>query len=392
MDARTDANPPVMSGPPLTATLAPKTAGNGKNGQRRKRLFILLGLGIAAAAAAWGVYWVLVASHHVDTDNAYVQADTAEVTPLVSAAIISAPAGDTRLVKKGDILVVLDPTDAKIALAQAQANLAQAERRVQGYFATNDAQAANTDARVADVTRAKAVVESAQADFSRARTDLTRRQNLAASGAVSGDELTSAQNRFDQAKAALASAQAGVVQAQANVVAAAGQQRVANAVIAGVSVANNPEVAAARAKVDAAQLDLDRTVIRAPVDGVVAKNTAEVGQRVQVGSPLMDIVPIQHAYVDANFKEVQLKHVRIGQPVTLTSDLYGDGVKFHGVVAGLAGGTGAAFAIIPAQNATGNWIKVVQRLPVRIALDPAELARRPLRVGLSMKADIDTNK
>ena len=392
MDARTDANPPVMSGPPLTAALAPKTGGNGKNGQRRKRLFILLGLGIAAAAAAWGVYWVLVASHHVDTDNAYVQADTAEVTPLVSAAIISAPAGDTQLVKKGDILVVLDPTDAKIALAQAQANLAQAERRVQGYFATNDAQAANTAARAADVTRARAVVESAQADFSRAGTDLTRRQNLAASGAVSGDELTSAQNRFDQAKAALASARAGVVQAQANVVAAAGQQRVANAVIAGVTVANNPEVASARAKVDAAQLDLDRTVIRAPVDGVVAKNTAEVGQRVQVGSPLMDIVPVQRAYVDANFKEVQLKHVRIGQPVTLTSDLYGDGVKFHGVVAGLAGGTGSAFAIIPAQNATGNWIKVVQRLPVRIVLDGAELAKHPLRVGLSMKADIDTNR
>ncbi|HEX7761114.1 MAG TPA: HlyD family secretion protein [Caulobacteraceae bacterium] len=390
MDARTDANPPVMSGQPLTA--APRTAPERKPNDRRKRLFTLLGLALAAAAALFGVYWVLVASHHVDTDNAYVNADTAQVTPLVSAAILSAPAGDTQLVKKGDVLVTLDPTDAKIALDEAKANLAQAERRVQGYFATNDAQAANTAARGSDVTRARAVVESAQADFERARTDLTRRQNLSASGAVSGDELTAAQNRYDQAKAALASAQAGVVQAQANVAVAAGQQRVASAVVAGTTVADNPEVASARAKVDAAQLDLDRTVIRAPVDGIVAKNTAEVGQRVQVGAPLMDIVPIGHAYVDANFKEVQLKHVRVGQPVTLTSDLYGDGVKFHGVVGGVAGGTGSAFAIIPAQNATGNWIKVVQRLPVRIYLDPAELAKHPLRVGLSMKADIDTSR
>jgi membrane fusion protein (multidrug efflux system) len=371
---------------------APPANPHAKTGGGRARLFGILGGVIALVALVVVLYWLLIGQFKVSTDNAYVNADTAQVTPLVSAAIISAPAGDTQFVKQGDVLVTLDPTDAKIALAQAQANLAQAERRVQGYFATNDAQAANTGARVADVTRARATVESAQADFARARTDLSRRQNLAASGAVSGDELTSAQNRYDQAKAALASAQAGVVQAQASVAAAAGQQRVADAVVSGTTVANNPEVAAARAKVDAARLDLDRTVIRAPVDGIVAKNTAEVGQRVQVGSPLMDIVPIQHAYVDDNFKEVQLKHVRVGQPVTLTSDLYGDGVKFHGVVSGVAGGTGSAFAIIPAQNATGNWIKVVQRLPVRVALDPAELAKHPLRVGLSMKADIDTNK
>ncbi len=394
MDARTDANPPVSAGPPsgTTTTVPPKTAAAAKNGSRRRQLFTYLGIGVAAAAVAWGAYYVLVASHHVDTDNAYVQADTADITPLVSAAILTTPSGDTQPVKKGDVLVTLDPTDAKIALAQAQANLAQAERRVQGYFATNDAQAANTAARNADVTRAQATVESARADFERARTDLTRRQNLSASGAVSGDELTSAQNRFDQAKAALASAEAGVVQARANVTAAVGQQRVAAAVVSGTTVGDNPEVAAAKAKVDAAQLDLDRTVIRSPIDGVVAKNTTEVGQHVQVGSSLMSIVPIQSAYVDANFKEVQLKDVRIGQPVTLTSDLYGDGVKFHGKVVGVAGGTGSAFAVIPAQNATGNWIKVVQRLPVRIAMDPAELAKHPLRVGLSMKADIDTSK
>ena len=157
----------------------------------------------------------------------------------------------------------------------------------------------------------------------------------------------------------------------------------------GADVADNPEVAAAKAKVDQARLDLARTVIRAPIDGVVAKNTVEVGQRVESGAQLMTVVPIQAAYVNANFKEGQLRRMRIGQPVVLTSDYYGSGVKFHGRIVGLAGGTGSAFAVIPAQNATGNWIKIVQRLPVRIELDPKELAAHPLRVGLSMSADVD---
>jgi membrane fusion protein (multidrug efflux system) len=155
------------------------------------------------------------------------------------------------------------------------------------------------------------------------------------------------------------------------------------------SVENNPQVLVARAERDQAQVDLDRTVMRAPVEGVVSRRDVQVGQRVQAGATLMVIAPIAEAYVDANFKEVQLAKVRPGQPVTLTSDLYGGGVKYHGHVVGFSGGTGSAFAIVPAQNATGNWIKVVQRLPVRIALDPLELARRPLRVGLSMTADID---
>ena len=347
-----------------------------KAAERRRNLFSLLGGVVAAVALGYGVYWVLVASHHVKTDDAYVQADVADVTPLVSGAVISAPVGDTTVVKKGDVLVVLDPADYRLALAQAEATLGQAQRKVIGYFASNDAQAATVAAKDADVTRARA-------DLQRARTDLDRRQALAPAGAVSRDELTSAQNRFDEA-------QSGLAQAVANARAAAGQQRVAGALIAGANVDDNPEVAVARAKVDQAQLDLDRTIIRAPVDGVIAKNAVEVGQRVSAGSALMTVVPIQTAYVDANFKEAQLRKVRLGQPVTLTSDLYGGGVKFHGHVAGLAGGTGSAFAVIPAQNATGNWIKVVQRVPVRVALDPAEIARRPLRVGMSMAVDIDT--
>jgi membrane fusion protein (multidrug efflux system) len=363
-----------------------------KPGALRQRLFAVLGGSVLAGALAFGGYWVLVGSHHQSTDDAYVQADIADVTPLVSGAVVSAPVGDTHPVKKGDVLVVIDPSDYRLALAQAEAALGQAERKVQGYFASTGAAAANTAARGADIARAEAQLKSAEADLARARTDLTRRQALAPAGAVSGDELTAAQNRFDQASANLAAARAAVMQAQANRTAAVGQQQVAAAHVAGAGVADNPEVAAARAKVEQARLDLDRTVIRSPIDGVVARNNVEVGQRVQTGAALMTVVPIQTAYVNANFKEVQLQHVRIGQPVTLTSDLYGSGVKFHGRVAGIAGGTGSAFAVIPAQNATGNWIKVVQRLPVRIALDPAELARRPLRVGLSMNVDIDTTR
>ena len=354
----------------------PKTEAALKAGERRRSLFTVLGVVVLFAAVVYGAYWVLVASHHVKTDDAYVGANVADVTPLINGAVIAAPAGDTKVVRKGDVLVVIDPADYRLALAQAQASLGQAQRKVIGYFASSDAQAATTDARSADVNQARA-------DLERARTDLDRRKALAPAGAVSRDELTSAQNRFDGAEAALA-------QAVANQRAAASQQRIAGALIAGTSVADNPEVAVAKAKVDQAQLDLDRTVIRAPVDGVIAKNTVEVGQRVSAGAPLMTVVPIQTAYVDANFKEVQLRKVRLGQPVTLTSDLYGGGVKFHGHVSGIAGGTGSSFAVIPAQNATGNWIKVVQRVPVRVTLDQGELAQHPLRVGMSMVVDIDT--
>jgi membrane fusion protein (multidrug efflux system) len=182
-----------------------------------------------------------------------------------------------------------------------------------------------------------------------------------------------------------------VAQAHANLRAAQGQREANLVLISGTPLDQNPEVAAARARLDAAKLALERTVIRSPIDGVVSKKQVQVGQEVQAGTPLMTVVPVNAVYVDANFKEVQLKKVRIGQPVTLTSDLYGGGVKFHGRVVGLSGGTGSAFSLIPAQNASGNWIKVVQRLPVRIALDPKELAEHPLRVGLSMKAKIDVS-
>ncbi|MFT4254039.1 MAG: HlyD family efflux transporter periplasmic adaptor subunit, partial [Caulobacter sp.] len=345
---------------------------------------------IVVAGAGYGAYYALVGSHHVETDNAYVGADVAQVTPLVGGPVRSVAVHDTQVVKAGDVLVTLDDSDARIALASAQADLARAERRVRGYLATDQSLAAQIAARDADQARAAASLTSAQADLERARVDLDRRKALAATGAVSGDELTRAQNAFANAQAAFASAKASQTQAQANRAAAAGSLA-ANAVLTdGATVETNPEVAAARAKVEQAQLDLSRTVIRAPIDGVVAKRNVQIGQRVAAGTPVMQVVPIAAAYVDANFKEGQLRKVKIGQPVELTADLYGGSVKYHGKVAGLSGGTGAAFALIPAQNATGNWIKVVQRLPVRVAVDPADLKAHPLRVGLSMKATIDT--
>ncbi len=381
-----------MTDTPANAGPAAAPAANGKSNGRRRQLLTILGVVVLIGAVIWGAYWFLVASHHVKTDDAYVQADTASVTPLVSGPVISAPVGDTSAVKQGDVLVVIDPTDYKLALAQAEAALGQAERKVRGDFANVDTQTAQISARDADITKARAMLSSAQADLARARTDLDRRRALAPSGAVSGDELTAAQNKFDQARDAVASAQAGVSQAQASRTAAQGQAHAANVLVSGAGVSDNPEVALAQAKVDQAKLDLDRTTVRSPVDGVVARNTVEVGQRVAAGSQLMTVVPIQTAYVNANFKEGQLRKMHVGQEAILTSDLYGKSVKFHGKVVGVAGGTGSAFSVIPAQNATGNWIKVVQRLPVRIQLDPAELKKHPLRVGLSMDVDIDISK
>jgi membrane fusion protein (multidrug efflux system) len=328
----------------------------------RRRLFTGLGAVIAAAAIAAGAWWFLIGANTISTDDAYVDASNAQITPQVDGTVAAVPADDTDRVRRGDPLVIIDQADATIAVAQAEANYGQALRRVAQDFANTDAAAATVRAR--------------QADLARAKVDYQRRSALAASGAVSGDELTSARNALD-------TAQAGV--------SAAGQQLAAQqAIIQGVDVAHNPEVLVAKAALDKARLDLSRTVLRAPVDGVVAQRNVQVGQRVQVGATLMSVVPIGKAYVNANFKEGQLARVRIGQPVTLTSDLYGSDIVYHGRVVGLGGGTGSAFALIPAQNATGNWIKVVQRLPVRVALDPNELAQHPLRVGLSMTAKIDT--
>jgi membrane fusion protein (multidrug efflux system) len=356
----------------------------------RKRLFTGLGGVVAVGALIYGGWWFLSGSHHVTTDDAYVGADMAQITPQVTGAVIEVPVADTEVVKTGQPLVVIDPTDAKLALAQAEANYASAVRRVRQSLATTDAAGAQVLARNADLARAKAQTAVAGADLARARLDAQRREALAASGAVSGEELTNARTALHNAEANFGSAKAAEAQAEANVKVASSQSQAQAAMTVGAGVDDNPEVKLARAALDTARVNLDRTTLRAPFNGVVAKRNVQIGQRVAVGAQLMSIIPVDRVYVDANYKEVQLRKMKVGQEVELESDLYGSSVKYHGKVVGVGGGTGSAFAIIPAQNATGNWIKVVQRLPVRIALDPKELAEHPLRVGLSMKADVNT--
>jgi membrane fusion protein (multidrug efflux system) len=321
----------------------------------RKKLFTGLAAVILIAGAAYGARYVLVSSHQVETDNAYVGADVAQVTPLIGGPVRSVAVNDTQVVRRGQVLVVLDDTDARIALASAQADLASAQRKVRGYLATDQSLSAQIAARAADQSRAAASLTAAQSDLDRARIDLDRRKALAVTGAVSGDELTRAQNAFANAQAALTNAKAAQAQAGANRAAAVGSLAANTVLTDGTSVETNPEVASARTRVDQAAVDLARTVIRAPIDGVVTRRNVQVGQKVAAGAALMQVVPVQQAYVDANFKEAQLRKVRIGQPVELESDLYGSAVKYHGKVVGLSGGTGSSFALIPAQNATGNW-------------------------------------
>ncbi len=371
-------------------TTSPAAVPDSSAKQRRTKLLFGLGAIVAAGALSATAYWFFYGSHFVSTDNAYAAVEIAQITPSISGTIGEVLVTDTQSVKKNDVLVVIDPKDAKIAVAQAEAELGRASRRVKAYVANDTGLAAQVVARDAEEKSAAAKLSSAEADFERAKIDLQRREALKASGSVSGDELTRAKNAYESAKASLTSAKAAVAQASANRSATLGSKEANAVLIAGVNEENNPEVALARSKLEQAQLDLERTIIRAPVDGVIAKRQAQLGQRVQAGMPLMTVVPIQNMHVDANFKEVQLENVRVGQPVTLHADIYGDSIVYHGKVEGIAGGSGAAFSAIPAQNATGNWIKVVQRLPVRISLNPAELEKSPLKVGLSMSVRIDT--
>ena len=358
--------------------------------KRRNTRLALLGGVVVLAAVGATAYWQLHASRFVSTDNAYAAAEVAQITPAVGGTVQEVAVQDTQVVKAGDVLLVIDPTDAELAVTQAQAELDHTMRRVKSAFATDANLAAQISAREADTQRASAQLAAAQADFERAKVDLQRRKALVDSGSVSGDELTRAQNAFDAASAQLAAAKAATAQVTAQQRAAVAAKEANAALISHSTVETNPEVVAARARLDQARVNLERTVLRAPLDGVVAQRRVQLGQRVQPGIPLMAVVPVGDIYVDANFKEVQLGKVRVGQQATLHADIYGSQVTYTGVVAGFSGGSGAAFAAIPAQNATGNWIKVVQRLPVRIQLDPAQLQAHPLKVGLSMRATIDT--
>lgn len=356
----------------------------------RKRGFLVLGAVVGVAALAYGGYSWLTGGRYVETDNAYVNAEVAPVTALAGGTVIKVAAFDTKSVRKGDVLVELDQADVRIAVAEAEAAVAQALRRANQTVATGTALSAQVSASDADIRRRQALVSVASSNLGRTRLDLTRREALVSGGAVSGEELSSARSAYVGAQGQLAVAEADLAQARAARGSAEGQYSANDALVGGTPPAGNPEVLAAKARLERARLDLARTVIRAPMDGVVTQRSVQVGQRVASGVPLMTIVPIGDAHVDANFKESQLRRVRPGQSVEVTSDLYGGKVVYHGRVVGFSGSTGSAMALIPAQNATGNWIKVVQRLPVRIALDPKELREHPLRVGLSMTATIDT--
>ena len=363
-----------------------------RNKVRRKRLFTALAGTVAACGLAYGTYAYFHASRFISTDDAYTSVETAQVTPAIGGIVREVFVSDTQAVKRGDILVALDDTDARLALAQAEAELGRAERRVRGFVANDDSLAAQIAARESEKKRAAAQLVAATADLERAKVDLSRREALADSGSVSGEELTKARNAFETARANLDAARAAEEQARANHFVAIGSREANAVLIANTTEDSNPEVVLARARRDQARVNLERTVIRAPLDGVVARRSVQLGEQVPAGASLLSVVPVARVHVDANFKEVQLERVRIGQPVRLVSDVYGRSTPYHGKVTGLSGGTGSAFATIPAQNATGNWIKVVQRVPVRIEIEAAELVARPLQVGLSMTATIDTRQ
>lgn len=327
----------------------------------RRRGFLLLGAIIVLAGIGYGLYWFLVSQHFQKTDDAYVAGDVVQITSEIPGTVLAVEVDDTQSVARGQPLVQLDPADAKVMMATAEADLARTVRSVRGLFA----QSSQLQSQIA---QRQLALKQAQADYD-------RRRSLQAQGAVSGEELNHARDLRDQARAALDGAR---------------DQRQSTAVqIDNTTLATHPQVLAAAAAIRTAALMLHRSKLESPVDGVVAKRSVQIGARVAAGAPLMAVVPLDGVWVDANFKEVQLKAMRVGQPVTLHADVYGGDVEYHGKVAGLAAGSGNAFALLPAQNASGNWIKIVQRVPVRILLDPKELHDHPLRIGLSMAVSVD---
>ena len=332
-----------------------------KPSSKRTLLLALLATTLGVAGAGYGAYYYLDARYHVDTDDAYVNGNVVQITPQITGTVIAVNADNTQVVKKGEPVVQIDPADARIALDQAEANLGQTVRQIHGLYVNDD--------------KYRADIAQRRSDLVKAQDDLRRRVSTGMTGAVSDEEISHARDAVRSAQAALDSAQ---------------QQLGANrALTANVSIDQHPDVQASAARVRDAYLAYSRTTLPAPVSGYVAQRTVQVGQRVSPGTPLMSVVPLDQVWVDANFKEWQLRRIRVGQPVDLTADVYGSKIVYHGKVVGFTPGTGSALALLPAQNATGNWIKVVQRLPVRIAIPPDELEKHPLRVGLSMNVDVD---
>jgi membrane fusion protein (multidrug efflux system) len=333
------------------------------NNRNRTLGLTILGVVVLVGAVIWFARWFLVSSHYESTDDAYISSDLVQITSEISGTVLSVNVDDTQSVERGALLAQLDPADARVAANAAEAELARAVRNVRGLFAQRD--------------QLRAQIAQRESDVKRAQDDVSRREGLLSDGAVSGEELSHVHDALTAARAALDGARQ--------------QLNATEAQISGTTIETHPQVLDAEAAVRNAALALHRTQLRAPVAGVIAKRSVQVGQRVAAGAPLMGLVPLDDVWVDANFKEVQLRNIRVGQPVALHADLYGSHVEYHGKIAGLSAGSGSAFALLPAQNASGNWIKIVQRFPVRIVIDPQDLKSHPLRVGLSMLAEVDVH-
>ncbi|ABA75381.1 efflux RND transporter periplasmic adaptor subunit [Pseudomonas fluorescens] len=332
-------------------------------GNPRKRKVMLLVLAVVVALAGVGVwaYHEFIGRWSESTDDAYVNGNVVEITPLVTGTVVSIGADDGDLVHEGQVLINFDPNDAEVGLQSAKANLARTVRQVRGLYSNVDGM--------------KAQVNAQQAEVQKAQDNFNRRKNLAAGGAISQEELSHARDDLTSAQNALANAKQ--------------QLKTTSALVDDTVVSSHPDVMAAAAQLRQAYLTNARSTLIAPVTGYVAKRTVQLGQRVQPGTALMAVIPLDQLWIDANFKETQLRDMRIGQPVEIESDIYGSDVKFNGTVDSLGAGTGSAFALLPAQNATGNWIKIVQRVPVRIHVNAEELAKHPLRVGLSTNVEVN---
>ncbi len=337
-----------------------------KTANNKKRNTVLAGITVLfiAAGAAYAVYYQAVLSKIQETDNAYVGGNLVNLSSQVTGTVTEIRADDTQMVQAGAPLVTLDAADADVVLAQADAKLGAAVRRQRQ--------------RYADVGQYGATVALRQLELKSAEDDLARRLPLAADHTISSEEVAHARQAVNNARAAVAVAMK--------------QEQAAQASVAGVDVSHHPDVLAAKADYQAAWLAARRNTIVAPVSGYIARRAVQVGARATPGTALLSIVPLDQLWVDANFKESELRNIRVGQPATVEADMYGNKVEFHGKVVGLSAGTGSAFSLLPAQNASGNWIKVVQRLPVRIALDTAELRAHPLRIGLSTTVKVDISK
>ncbi|CAG8863658.1 Multidrug export protein EmrA [Pseudomonas fluorescens] len=346
-----------MATSPDPSSTAPAPAGSRK---RKAWLIGLLLLLLVAGAATWAWY-SLVGRWHQSTDDAYVSGNVVEITPLVTGTVVSIGADDGDLVHAGQVLLQFDPSDSEVALQSAQARLARTVRQVRGLYSNVDA--------------LKAQMQARQAELKKARENYNRRKVLADSGAIAAEELSHSRDDLTSAQSSLDSARQ--------------QLNTSAALVDDTVVSSHPEVMAAAADLRQAYLDHARTTLVAPVTGYVAKRTVQLGQRLQPGTATMAVIPLEQVWIDANFKETQLRDMRIGQPVHVVADLYGSDVEYSGTVDSLGAGTGSAFALLPAQNATGNWIKIVQRVPVRIHLDPRQLAEHPLRIGLSTVVEVD---